>query len=102
MHELYYDHFRKMALTKNHILILISRADIIITLSYLYSFMLYHNFIVSIMCYQFLDERVHSNRWPIPSRPMLPSEVNVELHNRKLWQQFHAETTEMIITKSGR
>ncbi|RLU27539.1 hypothetical protein DMN91_001343 [Ooceraea biroi] len=48
------------------------------------------------------DEGANSNRWPISSRPMLPPEVRVELNNRKLWQQFHAETTEMIITKSGR
>ena len=32
----------------------------------------------------------------------LPSQVQVGLENKKLWQQFHAETTEMIITKTGR
>ncbi|XP_053973686.1 T-box transcription factor TBX6-like [Hylaeus volcanicus] len=45
------------------------------------------------------------NRWRIPTLgrgPPLPPEVKVELQNRELWQQFHAETTEMIITKSGR
>lgn len=47
----------------------------------------------------------HSNPWTIPSfgeGPPLPPEVKVELENRELWQQFHAETTEMIITKLGR
>jgi T-box protein 6 len=34
--------------------------------------------------------------------PQLPDDVKVELENKKLWQQFHAESTEMIITKSGR
>ncbi|KAG7208864.1 hypothetical protein KM043_015048 [Ampulex compressa] len=34
--------------------------------------------------------------------PPLPQDVKAELQNRKLWQQFHAETTEMIITKLGR
>ncbi|KAL6447811.1 hypothetical protein ACFW04_000143 [Cataglyphis niger] len=45
------------------------------------------------------DEKSYSSRW---SRLPLPSGVSVELQNRKLWEQFHAETTEMIITKSGR
>ncbi|OAD58738.1 T-box transcription factor TBX6, partial [Eufriesea mexicana] len=47
----------------------------------------------------------NSNTWSIPSLgggPPLPSEVKVELQNRELWQQFHAETTEMVITKVGR
>lgn len=34
--------------------------------------------------------------------PRLSEDVKMELENKKLWQQFHAETTEMIITKSGR
>ena len=34
--------------------------------------------------------------------PRLQEKVKVSLENRKLWKQFHAETTEMIITKSGR
>ncbi|XP_076176442.1 T-box transcription factor TBX2b [Ptiloglossa arizonensis] len=45
------------------------------------------------------------NTWRIPTPgggPPLPPEVKVELENRELWQQFHAETTEMIITKLGR
>ncbi|XP_029034384.1 T-box transcription factor TBX6-like [Osmia bicornis bicornis] len=47
----------------------------------------------------------HPNAWPIPrfgGGPPLPPEVKVELENRELWQQFHAETTEMVITKVGR
>lgn len=28
--------------------------------------------------------------------------VQLKLNNQKLWQEFHAETTEMIITKAGR
>ncbi|XP_076236442.1 T-box transcription factor TBX6 [Calliopsis andreniformis] len=46
-----------------------------------------------------------SNMWMTPSfgeGPPLSPEVKVELENRELWQQFHAETTEMIITKLGR
>ncbi|KZC07601.1 T-box transcription factor TBX2, partial [Dufourea novaeangliae] len=45
------------------------------------------------------------NTWSIPTPgggPPLPPEVKVELQNRELWRQFHAETTEMIITKLGR
>ncbi|CAK9818800.1 T-box transcription factor TBX6 [Anthophora plagiata] len=45
------------------------------------------------------------NTWIIPSLgggPPLPSQVTVELQNRELWQQFHSETTEMVITKVGR
>ncbi|KAK9299808.1 hypothetical protein QLX08_007304 [Tetragonisca angustula] len=34
--------------------------------------------------------------------PPLPLNVNVELQNRELWQKFHTETTEMVITKGGR
>ncbi|XP_029676588.1 T-box protein VegT-like [Formica exsecta] len=45
------------------------------------------------------DEKSYSSRW---SRLPLPPGVTVELQNRKLWEQFHAESTEMIITKSGR
>lgn len=43
--------------------------------------------------------------WTLPclgGGPPLPSEVKIELQNRQLWQQFHAETTEMVITKGGR
>ncbi|XP_050582379.1 T-box protein 2-like [Bombus affinis] len=45
------------------------------------------------------------NMWTLPclgGGPPLPSEVKIELQNRQLWQQFHAETTEMVITKGGR
>ncbi|KAK1135940.1 hypothetical protein K0M31_000512 [Melipona bicolor] len=34
--------------------------------------------------------------------PSLSAGVSVELQNRELWQKFHAETTEMVITKGGR
>lgn len=34
--------------------------------------------------------------------PPLSSDVNVELQNQELWQKFHEETTEMVITKGGR
>ncbi|XP_058803295.1 T-box transcription factor TBX3-like [Phymastichus coffea] len=34
--------------------------------------------------------------------PKLPDSVEVYLDNKDLWDQFHAETTEMIITKTGR
>ncbi|EFN74188.1 T-box protein 2 [Camponotus floridanus] len=44
------------------------------------------------------DEKSYPTTW---TRSLLPG-VNVELQNRTLWEQFHAETTEMIITKSGR
>ncbi|XP_043259411.1 T-box-containing protein TBX6L-like [Colletes gigas] len=50
------------------------------------------------------EDLPNSNTWRIPAPgrgPLLP-EVRVELQNRELWQQFHAETTEMIITKTGR
>ncbi|XP_017892767.2 T-box transcription factor TBX3-like [Ceratina calcarata] len=43
--------------------------------------------------------------WTVPSLgggPPLSPDVKVELQNRELWQQFHAETTEMVITKVGR
>ncbi|KAL2740923.1 T-box transcription factor TBX6-like, partial [Vespula squamosa] len=54
----------------------------------------------------FLKENIQiTNRWPVTylgGGPALPDNVKVDLHNRKLWKQFHAETTEMIITKSGR
>ncbi|XP_035735533.1 T-box transcription factor TBX6-like [Vespa mandarinia] len=46
-----------------------------------------------------------TNRWPVAylgGGPPLPGDVKVDLQNRKLWKQFYAETTEMIITKSGR
>ncbi|XP_043671163.1 T-box transcription factor TBX6-like [Vespula pensylvanica] len=43
-----------------------------------------------------------TNRWYLGGGPPLPGNVKVDLQNRKLWKQFHAETTEMIITKSGR
>ncbi|XP_072744214.1 T-box protein 2 isoform X2 [Anoplolepis gracilipes] len=46
------------------------------------------------------DEKPYSNRWS--SQLSSLSGVRVELQNRKLWEQFHAETTEMIITKLGR
>ncbi|CAL7936394.1 unnamed protein product [Xylocopa violacea] len=45
------------------------------------------------------------NAWTVPSLgrgPPLPPEVKIELRNRELWQQFHAENTEMVITKVGR
>ncbi|XP_076675693.1 uncharacterized protein LOC143372923 [Andrena cerasifolii] len=51
------------------------------------------------------DDIPTQNTWAIPSPgggPPLPPEVKVELLNQELWQQFHAETTEMIITKLGR
>ncbi|XP_076394123.1 T-box protein VegT isoform X2 [Megachile rotundata] len=51
------------------------------------------------------DDIPNPNVWTIPrlgGGPPLPPEVKVELQNRDLWQQFHAETTEMIITKGGR
>lgn len=53
----------------------------------------------------FSDDVPTQNTWAIPSPgggPPLPPEVKVELLNGELWQQFHAETTEMIITKLGR
>ncbi|XP_029164421.1 T-box transcription factor TBX3-like isoform X2 [Nylanderia fulva] len=36
------------------------------------------------------------------TRSTLPPGVRVELKNRELWNKFHAEHTEMIITKTGR
>ncbi|XP_032664267.1 T-box transcription factor TBX3-like isoform X2 [Odontomachus brunneus] len=57
-------------------------------------------------CNQF--EYVHHQIGELPnvntSRRIHPvlSNVQLRLHNRELWQQFHKETTEMIITKVGR
>ncbi|OXU26906.1 hypothetical protein TSAR_010074 [Trichomalopsis sarcophagae] len=54
------------------------------------------------------EEISNPNGWPtmlsstMAAGPQLTEDVKVELENRKLWEQFHAETTEMIITKSGR
>ncbi|XP_046595278.1 T-box transcription factor TBX20-like [Neodiprion lecontei] len=51
-------------------------------------------------------EELTNNGWLLPptpgAGPTLPGNVSVSLQNAKLWQQFHAETTEMIITKLGR
>lgn len=61
------------------------------------------------MCVVFFSEEISNpNGWPtmlassVPAGPQLTEDAKVELENKKLWQQFHAETTEMIITKSGR
>ncbi|XP_012272430.1 T-box transcription factor TBX6-like [Orussus abietinus] len=52
------------------------------------------------------EEMPAPSGWFVPpspgAGPSLPRDVKVELHNKELWQQFHAETTEMIITKLGR
>ncbi|XP_024868678.1 T-box protein 2-like, partial [Temnothorax curvispinosus] len=48
-----------------------------------------------------LGEKMHSSEWVF--QPPLLRGVNVELLNRNLWQQFYENnTSEMIITKSGR
>ncbi|XP_070511616.1 T-box-containing protein TBX6L isoform X2 [Cardiocondyla obscurior] len=47
-----------------------------------------------------LDDRMNSNEW-LFRPPVLPG-VNVELLNRSLWERFHEQNTEMIITKTGR
>ncbi|XP_024888543.1 T-box protein 2-like [Temnothorax curvispinosus] len=47
-----------------------------------------------------LGERMNSSEWVF--QPPLLRGVNVELLNRNLWQQFYENSTEMIITKSGR
>ncbi|XP_077258113.1 T-box protein 2-like [Temnothorax americanus] len=47
-----------------------------------------------------LGERMNLSEWVF--QPPLLREVNVELLNRNLWQQFYENNTEMIITKSGR
>ncbi|XP_043282026.1 T-box protein 2-like [Venturia canescens] len=52
------------------------------------------------------EEIAHTNGWLVPpspgAGPSLPHGVKIELQNKKLWRQFHAESTEMIITKLGR
>lgn len=53
----------------------------------------------------FIEDIPHANGWLVPpgsGGPPLPCDVKIELQNKRLWQQFHKETTEMIITKLGR
>ncbi|XP_066593760.1 T-box transcription factor TBX6-like [Prorops nasuta] len=55
--------------------------------------------------YSYPGEIMDTNSWQamnLSATTSLPPEVKVELLNRQLWQQFHTETTEMIITKQGR
>lgn len=64
-------------------------------------------FLIDFLCWSFSEEMPHTGAgWLIPpspgSGPSLPPGVKVELQNKRLWQQFHAESTEMIITKLGR
>ncbi|XP_011155982.2 T-box transcription factor TBX3 [Solenopsis invicta] len=49
-----------------------------------------------------LGERMNAHRWAFQPKPTMLMGVKVELVNRDLWQQFHEQNTEMIITKSGR
>ncbi|XP_076382899.1 T-box protein 2 isoform X2 [Megalopta genalis] len=67
--------------------------------------MLYHQQQIALRRHR-PEDLPNPNTWTMPPTPgggpPLPSEVKVELQNRELWQQFHAETTEMIITKLGR
>ncbi|XP_011505963.1 PREDICTED: T-box-containing protein TBX6L-like [Ceratosolen solmsi marchali] len=68
--------------------------------------MLYQQHRMALHHYQ-QDEITNTNGWSAmlnapTAGPQLPDDVKVQLENKKLWQQFHAESTEMIITKSGR
>ncbi|XP_033210080.1 T-box-containing protein TBX6L-like isoform X2 [Belonocnema kinseyi] len=50
----------------------------------------------------FSRQHFWSQQSSLGAGPRLPEEVKVTLENKKLWKEFHGETTEMIITKMGR
>ncbi|XP_076642033.1 uncharacterized protein LOC143352895 isoform X2 [Halictus rubicundus] len=66
--------------------------------------MLYHQQQIALRRHR-PEDLPNPNTWTLPAPgggPPLPPGVKVELQNQELWRQFHAETTEMIITKLGR
>ncbi|XP_078041582.1 T-box transcription factor TBX6 [Augochlora pura] len=67
--------------------------------------MLYHQQQIALRRHR-SEDLSNPSTWTMPPTPgggpPLPPEVKVELQNQDLWRQFHAETTEMIITKMGR